>query len=79
MKTSGLPCRATHDCDAVFIPADPNSVPSLLASAAERNEHELKTHDYRHKVTEFAKPDFSKGPAVRRGRPKKTQEEPTIV
>ena len=75
MKTSGLPCRATHDCDTVFTPDDPNSVPSLLAAAEKRNAHELKVHDYRHKVTEISKPDFAKGPAVRRGRPKKTLEE----
>lgn len=79
MKTSGLPCRADHDCDAVFIPADPNSVPSLLAAAAQRDAHELATHDYRHVATTFAKPDFSKGPAARRGRPKKSLEEPTTA
>lgn len=79
MKTRGLPCRHSHDCEVTFVPEDQSSLPSLLAAAAMRDEHERTVHDYRHVVTNFGAPDFSKGPAGRRGRPKKNAEEPTLV
>ena len=79
MKTRGLPCRYSHDCEVTFVPEDQSSLPSLLAAAAMRDEHERTVHDYRHVVTNFGAPDFSKGPAGRRGRPKKNVEEPSLV
>jgi len=79
MKTRGLPCRATHDCDVAFLPEDQSSLPSLLAAAAKRDEHERAVHDYRHVATTFGSPDFAKGPGGRRGRPRKTADEPTLV
>lgn len=66
MKTSGLPCRATMDCDAVFSPADDKTLKLLLAAAAERDAHELAVHGYKHRVIDVAKPDFAAGPRGRR-------------
>jgi hypothetical protein len=66
MKTSGLPCRATMDCDAVFSPADDKTLKLLLAAAAERDAHELAVHGYTHRVIDVAKPDFAAGPRGRR-------------
>lgn len=66
MKTSGLPCRATMDCDAVFSPADDKTLKLLLAAAAERDAHELAVHSYTHRVIDVAKPDFAAGPRGRR-------------
>lgn len=66
MKTSGLPCRATHDCEAVFTPADDKTLKLLLAAAAERDAHELAVHSYTHRVIEVGKPDFAAGPRGRR-------------
>ena len=68
MKTSGLPCRATHDCEAVFSPADDKTLKLLLAAAAERDAHELAVHGYAHKVVDVLKPDFAAGPRGRRPR-----------
>src|SRR5579859_440362 len=68
MKTSGLPCRATPDCDVVFTPADDKTLKLLLAAAAERDAHELAVHGYTHRVIEVGKPDFAAGPRGRRPR-----------
>src|SRR5204863_8511454 len=68
MKTSGLPCRATMDCDVVFTPADDKTLKLLLAAAAERDAHELAVHGYTHRIIDVAKPDFAAGPRGRRPR-----------
>jgi hypothetical protein len=68
MKTSGLPCRATPDCDVVFTPADDKTLKLLLAAAAERDAHELAVHGYTHRIIDVAKPDFAAGPRGRRPR-----------
>jgi len=65
LKTSGLLCRASHDCDAAFHSKDPSSVKSLLEAAAQRDAHELEVHGYRHRVTEVGRPDFAAGPRAR--------------
>lgn len=66
MKTSGLPCRATMDCDSVFSPADDKTLKLLLEAAALRDAHELAVHGYTHRVIDVAKPDFAAGPRGRR-------------
>ena len=66
MKTSGLPCRATMDCDSVFSPADDKTLKLLLEAAALRDAHELAVHGYIHRVIDVAKPDFAAGPRGRR-------------
>ena len=66
MKTSGLPCRATMDCDSVFSPADDKTLKLLLEAAALRDAHELAVHGYTHRIIDVAKPDFAAGPRGRR-------------
>lgn len=68
MRTSGLPCRATPDCEVVFSPTDQKSMKSLLDAAAQRDSHELQVHGYTHRVSEITRPDFAAGPKPRRGR-----------
>ena len=75
MKTSGLLCRASLDCDAVFMPEDPSTVKSLLEAAARRDAHELETHGYRHqRATEHA--NFAAGP---RSRPRKNRDLDPVI
>ena len=50
VKTSGLPCRASHDCDAVFTLTRQDSMDALKEAAAGRDAHELAAHGYRHVV-----------------------------
>ena len=68
MKTSGLLCRATPDCDAVFTPADQSTLPSLLEAAKRRDAHELEVHDYHHRATSIERPNFAAGPRPRQKR-----------
>ncbi len=80
MKTAGLPCRATQECDAVYSPKDPSTLASLLEAAAQRDAHELQVHGYRHNaITTLARPDFAAGPRVRRGRQRRGVDKPTVV
>ncbi len=48
MKSSGLPCRATPDCEFVFAVAHQDSMTALREAAARRDAHELEAHGYRH-------------------------------
>src|SRR5260370_20025094 len=50
MKTSGLPCPATMDCDVVLTPADDNTLKLLLDAAALRDAHELAVHRSTHRL-----------------------------
>jgi len=68
MKTSGLPCRATMDCDVVFTPADDKTLKLLLAAPAGRDAHELPVPGYTHRIIDVANPDFAAGPRGRRPR-----------
>jgi hypothetical protein len=77
MKTSGLPCRANHDCDVVFTVTPQDSMDALREAAAKRNAHELEAHQYTHIVTTVLGPStFAQGPAAprRRGRRRKEEE-----
>ena len=65
MKTSGLLCRATPDCDAVFTPADQSTMPALLDAAKRRDAHEVEVHGYHHRATAIEKPNFAAGPRPR--------------
>lgn len=68
VRTSGLPCRATPDCDTVFTLTHQDSMDALKEAADRRNAHEIAAHDYRHVVRELpgATP-FSQSTPKRRG------------
>ena len=77
MKTSGLPCRANHDCEVVFTVMPQNSMGALREAAAKRNAHELEAHQYTHIATTTLGPStFAQGPSAarRRGRRRKEEE-----
>src|SRR5438309_782593 len=76
MRTSGLPCRANHDCEVVFTVMPQNSMDALREAAAKRNAHELEAHQYTHIATTTLGPStFAQGPsgARRRGRRRKAE------
>jgi hypothetical protein len=76
MKTSGLPCRANHDCEVVFTVTPQNSMDALREAAAKRNAHELEAHDYTHiATTTLGTSTFAQGPAARRPRGRRRKEE----
>ncbi|MDE3102143.1 MAG: hypothetical protein KGJ98_07890 [Chloroflexota bacterium] len=69
MKTSGLPCRASHDCDEVFSLASQDSMDALRDAAERRDRHELEAHGYRHVPTaQTTATPFSQSLPARRGR-----------
>lgn len=75
MKTSGLPCRATLDCEAVFTVARSDSMESLKEAGSLRDSHEVQVHGYRHVIRDVAAATpFSQAGSVRRGRPKRSEE-----
>jgi hypothetical protein len=69
MKTSGLPCRANPDCEAVFTLTNQDSMDALREAVDRRNAHEIEVHDYRHVATTLpgATP-FSQPATAQRGR-----------
>jgi hypothetical protein len=76
MKTSGLPCRANHDCEVVFTVTPQDSMDALREAAAKRNAHELEAHDYTHiATTTLGTSTFAQGPAARRPRGRRRKEE----
>jgi len=76
MKTSGLPCRANHDCEVVFTVTPQDSMEALREAAAKRNAHELEAHQYTHIATTTLGPStFAQGPAARRPRGRRRKEE----
>jgi len=54
VKSSGLPCRATPDCEFVFAVAHQDSMQALRDAAARRDAHELEAHGYKHIATATA-------------------------
>lgn len=80
MKTSGLPCRANPDCEAVFTLTHQDSMDALREAVDRRNAHEIEVHAYNHVVTilpgatPFAQPAAG---ARRRGR--RRNEELNVV
>jgi len=76
MKTSGLPCRANHDCEVVFTVMPQDSMDALREAAAKRNAHELEAHQYTHIATTLGSSTFAQGPSAprRRGRRRKEEE-----
>ena len=79
MKTSGLPCRATPDCDEVFTLSHQDSMEALREAAERRNAHEVAAHGYHHVARELpgATP-FAQGSAARR-RGGRRREELNVV
>jgi hypothetical protein len=76
MKTSGLPCRANHDCEVVFTVTPQDSMDALREAAAKRNAHELEAHQYTHiATTTLGTSTFAQGPAARRPRGRRRKEE----
>jgi hypothetical protein len=75
VKTSGLPCRATPDCEEVFTLSRQDSMEALREAADRRNAHEVSAHGYHHVVRELpgATP-FAQGPAVRKRARRKAEE-----
>jgi hypothetical protein len=76
VRTSGLPCRADHNCEVAFSVTPQNSMDALREAAAKRNAHELEVHNYTHVATTTAATPFAQGPAAvrRRGRRPKGEE-----
>jgi len=77
VKTSGLPCRADHDCEVVYTVMPQDSMDALREAAARRNAHELEVHGYTHVATTVLGPStFAQGPGAprRRGRRRKEEE-----
>jgi hypothetical protein len=80
MKTSGLPCRANPECEAVFVLTHQDSMDALREAAERRNAHELEAHGYTHVMTTLPGATPFSQPAVaprRRGRRK--SEELNVV
>jgi hypothetical protein len=77
VKTSGLPCRADLDCEAVYRVTPQDSMDALREAARERNKHELEVHGYTHvATTTLGHSTFAQGPAAprRRGRRRRDEE-----
>ena len=76
VRTNGLPCRADHNCEAVFQAARADTVEAVLEAASRRNAHELEVHGYTHVVTTTLGPStFAQGPAAPRRRGRRRREE----
>jgi hypothetical protein len=76
MKTSGLPCRANHDCEVVFTVMPQDSMDALRDAAAKRNANELEAHQYTHiATTVLGASTFAQGPGARRPRGRRRKEE----
>ncbi len=79
VKTSGLPCRATHDCDSVFTLTHQDSMDALREAVVRRDTHELEAHGYRHVVPVLPGATPFSQPAVRGRRGRKRSEDLTAV
>lgn len=78
MKTSGLPCRASLDCESVFSLTHQDSMDALREAAGRRDRHELEAHGYRHvATTQLAATPFAQSLPARRGRRARRTEELT--
>ena len=76
VRTSGLPCRANHDCEVVFNVTPSDSMDALREAASRRNAHELEAHGYTHVVTTTLGPStFAQGPSAARRRGRRRREE----
>jgi len=79
MRTSGLLCRATPDCEAAFAVERQDSMDSLREAAARRDAHELEVHGYTHEVRPVEAATPFQQPAVRRPRAPRRSEDLTIA
>jgi len=80
VKTSGLPCRASLDCENVFTLTAQDSLEALREAASRRDRHELEVHGYRHvATTQLAATPFAQSLPARRGRrPRRSEELNTV-
>lgn len=78
VKTSGLPCRATSDCESVFTLTHQDSMDALREAAGRRDAHELDAHGYKHVVRDVAAATpFAQAAAThRRGRRRSEEMSP---
>jgi len=81
MRTSGLPCRANPDCEAVFSLSHQDSMEALREAASRRDAHELEVHAYRHVATTTLSgaSTFAQGPAARGRRGRRRSEELNVI
>ena len=81
MRTSGLPCRAHPDCEAVFSLSHQDSMEALREAASRRDTHEIDVHDYRHVATTTLSgaSTFAQGPAARSRRGRRRSEELNVI
>jgi hypothetical protein len=80
VRTSGLPCRANHDCEAVYTVTPQDSMDALREAAAERNAHELQVHGYTHVATTTIGPStFAQGPAARKRGRRRREEQLNVI
>ena len=76
VRTSGLPCRATFDCEVAFRVFPQDSMDALREAASRRNAHELEVHGYTHVATTTLGPStFGQGPSAPRRRGRRRREE----
>jgi len=75
MRTSGLLCRATPDCETAFAVERQDSMDSLREAAVRRDAHELEVHGYTHLVKPLEGATPFQQPAVRRPRARRRPEE----
>src|SRR2546430_14666332 len=69
VRTSGLPCRANHDCEVVFNVSPSDSMDALREAASRRNLHELEAYGYSLALTTTLGPStFFQGPRAGRRR-----------
>ena len=69
MKTSGLPCRATPDCETVITLASQDSMEALREAIGRRDAHEVEAHGYKHVPRDTSATPFGQTGSIRpRGR-----------
>lgn len=74
MRTSGLLCRATPDCETAFAVTHSDSMDALRDAARRRDAHELEVHGYTHVVKPLEGATPFQQPAVRRPRARRREE-----
>lgn len=77
VKTSGLPCRATPDCETVFTVARQDSMEALREAIGRRDAHEVGAHGYKHVARDTSATPFGQTGSIRpRGRRRSSELTP---